>query len=141
MPININTEFFKVIEVIEHNLIVVEKKWEFDDYTGNRVLIRGIGLNFHIKKKKSNFNFLSFFKKKEELSEPSEEVLTELRAWAKNRTKMLLLNKLVILRVHPSEVSDCIEDNSTFNDCTIKCRIYLDDVNIVAYYPDFPEQK
>lgn len=102
---------YKVTEIISGNSISVSPNWNIAGESGNLVKINGYKLEISDKKTK----FPEVF----------------VKDLATNRLKILLSDKLVELRVRPTETGDAL------NDGVLSCRIYLNDVDISNYFVEF----
>jgi len=108
---------FKVEEIINGNTIRINPSWKQGNRTGNKVIIRGYSLMFSPKITKK-------------FTEESQIKLA--KDVATQRLKTLLIDKYVQLKLGINETSDCFNEDES-----IKCRVYLNDVEISFYFPDF----
>lgn len=108
---------FKVEKVIDGNTIVVNPNWTLGSKSGNEIIVRGFTPMFskEVSKKWNDAD--------------ENKLANEL---AKKRLEFLLIDKFVELKTRPTETSDCIDEEGKG-----KFRIYLDDVDISYYFPDF----
>lgn len=107
---------FKVEKVIDGNTIVVNPNWNFANTTGNEIVVRGYTPMFskEVSKKWNDAD--------------ENKIANEL---AKKRLEFLLIDKFVELKTRQNETGDCIDKGK------MRCRVYLDDVDISNYFPDF----
>lgn len=102
---------YKVTGIIDGNTISVSPNWNMAGESGNLVQINGYKLEISVKKDK----FPEIF----------------VKDLATNRLKTLLKDKLVELRLRPTETGEALKDG------VLNCRIYLNSIDISTYFFEF----